>query len=519
MSHIEEILNQIVRGRIKDKLSLQRLKKKVATKFHLKELPSDSDILERAQVHHRDRILHILRKKPSRTESGVAVVAVMTKPTKCPHGTCIYCPGGVEINPPQSYTGKEPAAMRGIQHNFDSYTQTISRIKQLEEIGHSCDKIELIIMGGTFTAQLPDYQNEFVKGCLDAMNGTASKTLKEAQAMNETAKYRCIGMTMETRPDWCKEKQIDAVLDLGCTRVELGVQNPDDQIYSMVKRGHTVQDVIEATQLLKDSLLKVNYHIMPGMPGSDFDKDIKMFKKIFESDSFKPDMLKIYPCLLVKPEFGQPELHKMFERKEWTPYADDQAAELIAEMKRYIPRWVRVMRIQRDIPSPMIQEGVKASNLRQLVQEKLKKKKIKCSCIRCREIKNERPDYVRLAREDYTASGGKEIFLSIEGPAKDKLLGFLRLRQPGKPFRPEITDRTMGVRELHVYGPMVQIDKKPDKEAQHRGYGEQLLKEAERIAGEEFDAKKLAVISGIGARAYYYRLGYKRDGAYVSKPL
>ena len=517
MGHIEEILNQIIKGKIQDKFSLQEFKKKAAIKFHLKELPSDSDLLEKAGGH-RDRVLHILKKKPTRTMSGVAVVAVMTKPAKCPHGMCIYCPGGIEINTPQSYIGKEPAAMRGIQYKFDSYTQTISRIKQLEEIGHSCDKIELIVMGGTFTAQPLAYQRDFVKGCFDAMNGKIAKDLIDAHKANERARYRCIGLTIETRPDWCKERQIDSMLNMGCTRVELGVQNPDDHVYSLVKRGHTTVDVIESTRLLKDSLLKVNYHMMPGMPGSDFDKDLKMFKKIFESDNFKPDMLKIYPCLLVKPEFGQPELHQMYQKKEWTPYTDDQAAELIAEVKKSVPRWVRIMRIQRDIPTPYIQDGVKATNLRQMIDEKMKKKGIKCNCIRCREIKNERPAEAKLLRQDYDASGGKEIFLSFEDTTKDRLLGFLRLRKPAKPFRPEIDDRTMGVRELHVYGPMVEINKK-GKAVQHQGYGEQLMREAERIAREEWDAKKLAVISGVGVREYYYKLGYRRDGPYVSKPL
>jgi elongator complex protein 3 len=518
MGHLEEILHQIVKGKIQDKLSLQQFKKKIAGKFHLKELPSDTDLLERAG-EHRHKVIDVLKRKPSRTSSGVAVVAVMTKPTKCPHGMCIYCPGGVEINTPQSYIGKEPAAMRGIQYKFDSYTQTISRIKQLEEIGHSCDKVELIIMGGTFTAQPIEYQHEFIKGCLDAMNGKVSKNLPEAQSRNERAKYRCIGMTIETRPDWCRETHINSLLDLGCTRVELGVQNPDDQIYKMVKRGHTTQDVIDSTRLLKDSLMKVGYHMMPGMPGSDFDKDLKVFKKIFESDNFKPDMLKIYPCLLVKPEYGQPELHKMYERKEWVPYTTEQAAELIAEIKRSVPKWVRIMRIQRDIPSPMILEGVKASNLRQVIEKKLIEKGVKCKCIRCREIEKEKPAEAKLLREDYDASGGKEVFLSMEDTVNDKLIAFLRLRKPGKPFRPEIDERTLGVRELHVYGPMVEIDKKPEKESQHRGYGEQLLREAERIAKEEFDARKMAIISGIGAREYYYRLGYRRDGPYVSKLL
>jgi elongator complex protein 3 len=518
MSHFDEILNQIVKGKIKNKIDLQELKKNIARKFRLRELPSDTDLLEKSGKY-RSRVIHILRKKPSRTMSGVAVVAVMTKPSKCPHGMCIYCPGGMEVNTPQSYTGKEPAAMRGIQYKFDPYTQTISRIKQLEELGHSCDKVELVVMGGTFTAQPLAYQREFVKGCFDAMNAKPSRDLIEAHERNERAKYRCIGLTIETRPDWCKEKQIDSMLNLGCTRVELGVQNPDDRIYSLVKRGHTVKDVIESTKLLKDSFLKVNYHMMPGLPGSDFDKDLKMFRKIFESENFKPDMLKIYPCLMTKPEFGQPELHKMYEKKEWVPYTTEQAAELIAEMKRFVPKWVRIMRIQRDIPSPMVQEGVKATNLRQVIHQKIKIKNVKCNCIRCREIKGETPAESILQREDYNASGGKEIFLSYEDTINDKILGFLRLRKPDKSFRPEIDNRTMGIRELHVYGPVVGIDKKPSKETQHRGYGERLVREAERIAKEEFDAKRMAIISGVGVREYYYKLGYRRDGPYVSKLL
>jgi elongator complex protein 3 len=441
----------------------------------------------------------------------------MTKPSQCPHGKCLYCLGGVEVNTPQSYTGKEPAAMRGIQYEYDPFAQVKGRIEQLESTGHACDKIELIVMGGTFTAQEYDYQKTFIRRCFDAMNDKNSKTLTDAQKRNEKAKHRCVGLTIETRTDWCKPHHIDNILEFGGTRVELGVQNPDNEIYALVQRGHTVEDVVNATQLAKDSFLKVGYHIMPGLPGSNPEKDVQMFEKIFKEPDFMPDMLKIYPCLLVKPEYGQKELHKMFIRKKWEPYSDEEAADVIVKGKAFVPKWCRIMRIQRDIPSPLVFEGVKHSNLREIITKKMEEKGLKCRCIRCREIKKEAPAEAKLLREDYVASGGKEIFLSIEDTINDKLIAFLRLRKPGKPFRPEINEHTAGIRELHVYGPVVPIGEKPKKELQHRGYGRMLLEEAEKIAKEELDARKMIIISGVGVRRYFSKLGYGLEGPYMAK--
>lgn len=447
-------------------------------------------------------------------------MAVMTKPSPCPHGQCVYCPGGVEIQTPQSYIGKEPAAMRGIQHGFNPLTQVKDRITQLEETGHPCDKVELIVMGGTFTSQEYEFQETFIKHCFDALNEKSSKTLKDAQKKNETAKYRCVGLTIETRPDWCKRHHIDNILEFGGTRVELGVQNPDNEIYKKIKRGHTVDDVTTATQLLKDSFLKVGYHIMPGLPGSTKEKDVEMFKMLFNDGRFMPDMLKIYPCLLVKPEFGQKSLHKMYIRDEWKPYHEKDAVEVIVKGKEYVPKWTRIMRIQRDIPTPYIFDGIKHTNLRQMISDKMRKEKKKCKCIRCREIKDEEPGNVQLFRENYSASGGREVFLSFEDVDKDKLVGFLRLREPGKPFRPEIDDRTVGIRELHVYGQVVPIGgKKSEKSSQHRGYGSKLLAEAEKIAREELNARKILVTSGVGVREYYKKFGYSQEGPYVSKKI
>lgn len=513
-----KIIKEILEGKITNKKQLQRRKSELSRNENFGKLPTDADILSKAGKH-REQVLKVLQKKPSRTMSGVSTVAVMTKPSPCPHGKCVYCPGGFEVDTPQSYTGHEPAAMRGIQFNFNAFEQTKSRIEQLNSIGHPTDKIELILMGGTLTAQSYEYQYDFVKGCFDAMNGKESKDLQEAHKLNETAEHRCIGMTFETRPDWCKKKEINNIIDFGGTRVELGVQNPNDKIYKLVKRGHTVQDIVESTKLMKDSFLKINYHLMPGLPGSDFEKDLQMFKDVFEKQEFKPDMLKIYPCLLVDPKFGKTELYEMYKRGEWIPYNDGRAAELIAKAKHFFPKWVRVMRIQRDIPTKLILEGVKSSNLRQLVDEELKKHNLKCNCIRCREIKENEIQETKLIREDYDSSWGKEIFLSVDEIKLDKIIGFTRLRIPDEPFRKEIDEKTAGIRELHVYGPSLEIGKKPEEESQHRGFGRQLIEKAEKIALEEYDMKKMLVISGVGVRNYYKNLGYSLEGAYMSKQL
>ncbi|MEM0372319.1 MAG: tRNA uridine(34) 5-carboxymethylaminomethyl modification radical SAM/GNAT enzyme Elp3 [archaeon] len=513
-----KVIEETLSGKIKTKEQLQARKSVLSAKYKLPKIPTDADVLSRAGKK-RNAVLVVLRKKPSRTLSGVSVVSVMTRPYPCPHGKCIYCPGGVDVSTPQSYTGHEPAAMRGIEFNFNAFEQTKNRIEQLEFIGHPAEKIELIVMGGTLTAQPLAYQRSFVKECFDGMNGKKSRTLKEAQKINERSKHRCVGLTIETRPDWCKQKQISNILSFGATRVELGVQNPSDKVYNIVNRGHSVKDVVEATRLCKDSFLKVNYHMMPGLPGSSPREDVKMFKEIFDDQNFRPDMLKIYPCLLVKPEFGETELFKMWKKGDWFPYDDKKAAEVIAEAKRYFPRWVRVMRIQRDIPTKLILAGVKSSNLRQLVAEELKLKKERCECIRCREIRNQKPKDIVLNRIDYEASGGHEVFLSFDDARSDKIIGFARLRIPGKPFRKEITKKTAGIRELHVYGQSLEIGQAPSFESQHRGYGRRLLEEAERIARDEFCMKKMLVTSGVGVRDYYRKMGYENDGVYMGKPL
>ncbi len=503
-----------------------RLKIKIAAKYHLEAVPANADLIEILTPLEAKRLLSIIRRKTTRTISGVSVIAVMTKPYPCPQPEpCAYCPGGPTQGSPQSYTGYEPAALRGSQNSFDPYKQVQSRIRQLTSIGHKVDKVELIIMGGTFPATPIEYQTWFIQHCLDALTAKTSKNLEEAKTNAEVSKIRNVGITVETRPDWAKQLHVDAMLGMGVTRIELGVQNPDDEIYRLVGRTHTVSDVIEATRIAKDAGLKIVYHMMPGMPGSNPQKDLASFKRIFRDSDFKPDMIKIYPCLAI----AGTKAYEWYQKGTYQPYTTEEATSLIAEIKKTIPPWVRLMRVQRDIPARLILAGVKRSDVRELAQKKLKELGSQCQCIRCREVGHRlavnhvRPDLgkVKILTQQYNASEGKELFISVEDWENNVLLGYLRLRIPSaKTHRLEITTSPSAiVRELHVYGPLVPVGKHHDDAWQHRGFGSDLLKEAERIGREDFGLKKLLVISALGTRRYYMRFGYERDGVYVSKRL
>jgi elongator complex protein 3 len=519
-----EIINELLLSRKVDKKKLNKIKIEVAKK-HRTSTPSNSKIIRCLNPLERDHLLPVLRRKAVRSISGVVVAAVMSKPHPCPKSTpCAYCPGGPSHGVPQSYTGFEPATMRGLQNHFDPYLQVKSRIEQLEAIGHVVDKIELIIMGGTFPATDLHYQHDFIKRCLDAMNGERSISFNEAKKKAESSKIRNVGITVETRPDVAKKGDIDNMLEAGVTRVEIGVQTVFDDVYKLVNRGHDVAAVIESTRLLKDAGLKVCYHMMPGLPGSDFDKDLKAFQRILEDPNFKPDMLKIYPCLVIKGT----EVYDWWIKGKYEPYSTEKAVELIALVKRMLPPWIRVMRIQRDIPVGLIVAGVKKSNLRQLVQKKLRETGVKCNCIRCREaghrmIKDKvypDPDEIHILKQTYDASEGKEIFISAEDEANEVLIGYLRLRIPSeKAHRCEINSAASSiVRELHVYGNLVPVGKHIPRAWQHKGFGTLLLSEAERVS-KDFDQKKILITSALGTKKYYKRLGYDYDGPYVSKLL
>ncbi|MCS7131371.1 MAG: tRNA uridine(34) 5-carboxymethylaminomethyl modification radical SAM/GNAT enzyme Elp3 [Hadesarchaea archaeon] len=520
------IVQKILAGEVNDAQDLNLAKLWAAKEFYLSKVPSNAEILAWAMEEEKPKLFAILKRKPVRTASGVSIITVMTKPYPCPQfPPCIYCPGGPKFGTPQSYTGEEPAGLRAKEADYDPRRQVLSRLQQLEAIGHRVDKVEFIVLGGTQLAQPPEYLEWFITQCLNALSGAEAKTIEEAQAIAERARVRNSGITFETRPDWAREEHIDLLLRLGATRVELGVQTLYDDVYEAIQRGHTVEDVAEATRALKDAGFVVIYHMMPGLPGSDFERDLQMFQQLFEDPRFRPDGLKIYPCLVLRGT----ELHNRWLRGEFKAMESEEAARLIAHAKLLMPRWVRVHRIQRDIPARLIEAGVKHGNLAQLVEDELKRLGGRCRCIRCREVGlaalksgvESRMRDIKLLVESYEASGGTEYFLSLEDTKLDLLVALLRLRLPSpRAHRPEIKGgHTAIVRELHVYGPLVPVGEGAQAgKWQHLGLGGKLLTEAERLA-RELDLHMIAVLSGIGVREYYRRFGYEREGPYMVKGL
>ncbi len=506
---IDSIIRRILAGDA-DAHSLDWIKRAECKRFCIANMIKNPEILCRFP---KDRLnpetRALLLKRPTRTLSGVTPVAVMIKPQgSCAH-SCIYCPSTNLAA--KSYSGFEPAALRSRQAGFDPYIQASGRVAQYEGAGHPADKCEVIVMGGTFLEMDRDYKRSFIKGVYDGLNGSVSTTMEEAISSNESAKHRAIGLTLETRPDVCAA-HIPEMLSYGATRVELGVQHADDRIYKTIRRGHTVKDVVASTRALKDASFKVLYHIMPGLPGSSKKKDISFVRKLFSSAGFRPDMLKIYPTLVLE---GTP-LKEMADRGVFEPYSTEEAADVISEFYRNIPPYVRVMRIQRDIPSPLIAGGVKKSNLRELVERRIAEKGIAPKEIRFREagLQGKRapdPRGFAMRRIEYGASGGKETFLSFEN--KDDLIAaFIRLRFPGKKGEPDAAL----IRELHVYGCELPLNARGG--IQHSGFGSSLLHEAESVArGEGWG--RMRIISGVGAREYYRRFGYSLCGPYMEKKL
>ncbi len=511
MDPLEELVRSISEGKIITKEQLQKEKFKVCGRYDLSELPGNAELIETAKRMDDidwNSVKEILQRKPSRKASGVSVIAVMTSPAECPHGKCMVCPGGPDSPEPspQSYTGREPAALRGARNEFSPYAQVKDRLEQYRAIGHKTDKVDLIIMGGTFPSRDIDYQHGFVKGCLDALNGFRSTSLEGAIRSNEIAPNRCIGLTVETRPDNCGEKVLHQMLSYGTTRVELGVQSLDDDTLKRIDRGHLTKDSIRATESCKDYGLKVCYHMMPGLPGTSKEEDLENFKMIFEDDRFRPDMLKIYPTLVVKGT----ELYDLWKEGKYVPLDTQHAAELVAEIKTIVPPYVRIQRVQRDIPSPLVEAGVKKSNLRQYAWKVMKEKGESCGCIRCREAglsdKTVETEDLRLKELTYHASGGVEYFLEIGN--EDLLVAYARLR-----IKDGISPT---LRELKVVGEMTPLDSEPSS-YQHAGYGSELLMRCEEIAGEFHD--QIRVTSGIGVREYYRNHDYEMDGYYMVKDL
>ena len=441
-------------------------------------------------------------------------MAVMGKPIGCP-GECIYCP--TFLDAPKSYTPESPAVLRAKMCNYEPGRQVEERLRILLDMGHPADKVELIVMGGTFLAYPSEYQYQFIKDCYDGLNGNESSTLEAAKQMNEVAEHRCVGLCIETRPDWCREEEVKRMLEFGTTRVELGVQTLDDGVYRLVKRGHTVTEVVRATKLLKDYGFKVYYHWMPGLPGSSPERDLELSRELFDNDNFRPDGLKLYPTLVV----AGTELEAWYRDDRYRPYPMDEMVGLMIGIKTKVPGYARIPRVMRDIPSKFIVAGCKDLALRSALKKRMEEIGVRCNCIRCREYGHRLRDGWKmgepnLIRRDYGASEGKEVFLSFQDDG-ETVFGLLRMRVGSSAVGN--VDSAM-VRELHVFGSEVPLGEKWVGAAQHRGLGGELLKEAERIARDEFQARRIAIISGVGAREYFRsEYGYELDGAYMVKQL
>lgn len=513
-------------------VNLTRLKSESARKFKLQGIPRLSDILNAIPLTHRNQLLPYLKSKPVRTASGVAVVAVMSKPHRCPHinytngHVCVYCPGGPDSDfeySTQAYTGYEPTSMRAIRARYDPYSQAKGRLAQLRGIGHEVDKVEYIVMGGTFMSLDKSYKDYFIRNLHDALSGHHSHSVEEAIRYSEQSTTKCIGITIETRPDYCLKPHLDEMLSYGCTRIEIGVQSIYESVARETNRGHTVAAVCNSFHLAKDCGFKVVTHMMPDLPNTGLDRDLEGFKEYFENPAFRSDGLKLYPTLVIRGT-GLYELWKTGRYKNYTP---EQLVELVAAVMAMVPPWTRVYRIQRDIPMPLVSSGVEHGNLRQLALARMEDLDLPCKDIRTREVgmkqihEQVNPESVELLRRDYVANGGWETFLSYEDPEKDILIGLLRLRKASpEAFRPEITSvPTSIIRELHVYGSAVAVSARDPVKFQHQGFGMLLMEEAERIAKEEHKSEKLLVISGVGTRHYYRKMGFELDGPYMGKSL
>lgn len=494
----------------------------VCRRYKLPGVPKNSALLALAEPLEREALRKILLVKPTRTLSGVAPVAVMTSPASCPHGKCLPCPGGPEheYKSPQSYTGEEPAALRAREHDYDPFRQVHARLEQFELLGHRVNKVELIVMGGTITARPPEYQEQFVSRCIEAMNtypgGSAAEQAPDTasvQAGNETSPIRCVAITFETRPDWCCREHIDRMLEIGVTKVELGVQHLEDEYLIYNRRGCTVADTVAANTLLRDAGLKVGFHMMPNLPSSTIAADRRMFETLYADPRLRPDFLKIYPTLVTPGS----EIAELFEKGEYSPYSEEEMIDLVAYAKSLIPEYSRLQRIQRDIPAKLIVAGSRHSNFRQLAENRLRESGKRCRCIRCREIGRLPSDAeAEIQVTDYDSCGGKEHFISsVSG---DSLIGFSRLRFPYQVHRQELEGCAL-MRELHVYGSLVPIGKDAEcEEQQHRNHGKMLIAQAEEIAVSAGFAR-LAIMSGVGVRPYYKRQGYERKGPYMIRDL
>jgi elongator complex protein 3 len=527
-SNIKKFILKALGAELSDAKSLEKVKKDFAIE-EKETFIKNTDInkvyfemLKKNEIVANELFQKLLITKKIRTLSGVAVIAVLTKPSDCP-GKCIYCPD--EKNMPKSYLSNEPAVMRAIKSDFHPYKQVHSRMKALQFNGHSTEKLEMIVMGGTFSHFPAQYQTWFIRECFRATNdfpqylpkSKKGTGLEKEKKCNENAKNRIIGLTLETRQDYITPKEILKFRKFGATRVEIGVQSIFNDVLKKNKRGHLISATIKATSLLRDAGFKINYHMMPGMYGSTPKRDVEMFKLLFSDERFAPDLIKIYPCVVT----DNSELFSLWKKGKYKPLSNKENKDLLTKIKALIPGYVRITRLIRDIPEESIIAGPNISNMRQILQQE----KVHCECIRCREVRSDftAKDKIVLDRIDYNASNGKEIFLQYVSPDKMKLYAMLRLRIPPKnnPLAttiPALLGSAL-IREVHTYGKLARIDKTDLSSPQHIGLGKKLLLKAERIAKEEFSFTKVAIISGVGVRAYYEKFGYQLEDEYMTKKL
>lgn len=529
-------IKDFVRRRPHSVATLRETKRELAAQYKTTILPNSVILGYYKQAYKQsqrdDDLLRLLRKRAIRTLSGIAPVTVLTKPYPCP-GRCSYCP--TEARMPKSYIASEPAAQRALRLKFDPWEQMTQRIQAFEANGHSVDKIELIVLGGTWSYYTKRYQTWFIKRLFDGANGRTVKTLAEAQRINETAKHRIIGLTLETRPDYVTKEELLRMRKLGCTHVQIGVQTLDQDVLDLIKRDDSVANIARATAMLRDFGFKITYHLMPGLPGATPAKDFKVFQRVFSELGFQPDMLKIYPCVVIKSA----EIYKWHKEGKYKPYTGKKLSNLIIKIKKeVIPPYVRINRLIRDIPGNEIEAGNLVTNLRQLLQQQ----GVECKCIRCREVRQQKIDErdAFLSTITYQAGQGEEHFISFASKDQKQLFAFTRLRLPKiknrttekltvirffdqKKITVQSNDLafppdTALIRELHTYGELIPIGGRVKKAVQHRGFGKRLMREAERVA-KEAGYTQLAVISGIGVRGYYRKLGYRLKDTYMVKSL
>uniref|UniRef100_A0A673AVA1 Elongator complex protein 3 n=1 Tax=Sphaeramia orbicularis TaxID=375764 RepID=A0A673AVA1_9TELE len=508
MMTIADVIKQLVEAHEEGKdINLNKVKTQTSAKYGLEAQPRLVDIIAAVPPQYRRALVPKLKAKPIRTASGIAVVAVMCKPHRCPHisftgNICVYCPGGPDSDfeySTQSYTGYEPTSMRAIRARYDPYLQTRHRVEQLKQLGHSVDKVEFIVMGGTFMALPEDYRDYFIRNLHDALSGHTSNSVDEAVRYSERSSTKCVGITIETRPDYCLKRHLSDMLGYGCTRLEIGVQSVYEDVARDTNRGHTVRAVCESFHLSKDAGFKVVAHMMPDLPNVGLDRDIEQFIEFFENPAFRPDGLKLYPTLVIRGT----GLYELWKTGRYKSYSPSTLVDLVARILALVPPWTRVYRVQRDIPMPLVSSGVEHGNLRELALARMKDMGTECRDVRTREVGIQeihhkvRPYQVELVRRDYVSNGGWETFLSYEDPERDILIGLLRLRRcSAQSFRPELKGGVSVVRELHVYGSVVPVSSRDPMKFQHQGFGMMLMEEAERIATEEHGSRKLAVISG-----------------------